>query len=546
MNKMKIWFSTILFIIFNLDLSAQKPTILIGNHKVPGNMEKHDYHPEKQLNGYFLENRIIGSNTSSFFITTGTIVGQTIIQYDINTLEKINEFIITNPKVKGVYTSFDYEINDEMLSIFTLKIEKKSPTMSLILREVSLQGNSKVNEKILITTSSKGEKHNEYYTFKIFHSQDKSKIMVEKSNWVYNDETEIEFWVFDRTYNEIFKKKVSYPGLGKELIIKNHLITNDGSIITTANFKQSKTIKGKYDLNYLKLFRYKSAIGNLEEIKINPIGSFLETPTMKNQVILNEKENLLLVTGLYNSGSGNEDLGIAYLSVDLNTWSIVTQKFNNIESSQSKEILTNFEKTKIGKDYGIENIFINNLYSNDGTELKVISEVSYRTTEGGKNNNESISISHKNQIVEFNLDKNGVLSRVVIIPKFQKEMNFALGYIPLCNSKYTVFIYNDNTKNFSDDSQDPFKFEYKPMMMKSSINFSNSTLVYTFFDGTGKLIKKQVYDSQANDIVFLQATLPTAPIAGFYRINDSSVIAWISQSKPGVNCPFVKITLGEE
>lgn len=543
MNKINIWFSTILFIFINLDLSAQKPTIIIGNHKVPGNLEKHDYNPEKQLNGFLFENRIIGSNKTSFFISNRTITGQTIIQYDLNTLEKINEFIITDPKVKGIYTSFDYELNDEKLSIFTLLIEKKSPTMSLILREISLQGNSKVNEKILITTSSKGEKHKEYYTFKIYLSQDKSKMMVEKSNWVYHDETEIEFWVFDRSYNEIFKKKVSYPGLGKELNVKNHLITNDGSIITTATFKESKAIKGKYDMNYLKLFRFKSSIGDLEEIKINPIGSFLETTTMENQILLNEQENKLLFTGFYNSGTGNEDLGIAYFSVDLNTWSIKTQKFNRIESPQLKEILTNFEKTKIGKDYGVDNLLIKSLYSKDGSELKIFSEVSYFNKEIAPDNKISFTV-HRNQIVEFDIDKNGVLLRTLIIPKFQKDMSDALGFIPLYNSKNTVFIYNDNLKNFVGDAQDHFKYEYKLTLMKSRISFSNTTLVYTYFDSNGNLLKKQFIDSQENNIAILQGSF--SPFADCYRINDSSVIAWISQSKPGVNCPFVKITLGEE
>src|SRR5689334_19375842 len=82
------------------DLFAQKPVIVMGKHIVPKDAEKHDYHPEKHLNGYYGLNELMGSNKTSFFIGNKTTKGKTIIQYDINTLKKINEIILLDP-VKG-------------------------------------------------------------------------------------------------------------------------------------------------------------------------------------------------------------------------------------------------------------------------------------------------------------------------------------------------------------------------------------------------------------------------------------------------------------
>jgi hypothetical protein len=515
---------------------AQKPVIIIGNHTLPADVLTHEGNSEKQLNQWVFT-QFLGSNKTSFFISDETKTGKSIAVYDIASLKKTSELKWANPVNRyGTMAGESIIVDDNKLTNYYISYDKKNATYSLNYASVNLLGHVISNGKSIVTSDISDDKNKSYLIMAPVFSKDKSKMLVYRTNW-FDKQTRqnLEFWLMDSSYKELFHKKYTMPYDRKKLEVRTFMVSNSGEIIVIATCEDGNKV-GK---NSLKVFGISRGSTELKEISTDKGGSWLTAPYYFPEKgpagIIVDATNQLFVTGLYEENNIKDGLGIAYVSIDLKSMEVINQKFNKISAADQEQILTNFEKTKIGKDYTVQDIHNKNTFYTNSGEVRLVYQVEYLTNQMTTSNN--VGIDHFNQIIEFDMSPVGELTRTIIVPKFQQDVYKAMSFISFFSSNKIYHVYNDHLKNLS-NSEDPFHYEYKEGLLGK---YKNAALAYVFYSPSdNKLVKKAVYDSpESNVVIFPVYYSPNS----YFRLSDNSVIVWSKQITVGV-FPFAKITFG--
>jgi len=488
---------------------SQNPLIVTGEHQFPKGADKEEGHPEQKLNQYN-GCELLGTNSSFIFISDRNKAGRIITTYDIKTLKKVTSFYLP---------SFRRVVIDEVKMTY-FPIVSEGDYKEQRVSSVDFNGKIIDKEKSLFTVHFKSKKHKKKSYFSSYISANKSKYLFTNTTWYVNDELEI--WLYDNTFNQLIHKNIKLPYSSDKLDICDLLVSNNGEVVIIASFKEAIG-------RSLKVFAISEKTAEFQEIKIDQQGRYFDAywhyPDRNIRGLINDSLNKLILTGL--CFEKKNELAVCYVSIDLQSIVIEISKFNKISENLLKEALLSYRKILINEFHDASNILIRNFFSDNKGGLKVICEVIYR---GGIDD----KTTFRNKIIEFDIDKSGILSRTSIIPKFQRDSYQAIGFIPFQLKNRTYFIFNDHYLNISKYNEDPFQYEYYESSIRLSSEYKNAVLVNTYYSiSEDKLIKKSVFENQEFNIVIFPEH--------YLRIDDNTILTWYNQKEIGI-FPFAKIT----
>lgn len=544
MKKLK--YSHLLFLILSLCLTikvqAQKPAFETGKHIPP---------PEaKHKKNYY--SSLIYSTPDEFLVSDRMKNGQVYTSYDAVTLKKKETFTLELPTVNGgkdvdwIKRIFRAEETTSIYGYYNRKDDENFVYGKITDRN----GKDIVKEKVLAKISASKRKY--IGSLGQVFSKDKSKILIYREvTSKQSEQEEIELWLYDDQLNKIYKKKMSFPYKNKQFYVQEYLVTNDGKVIVIAYYKASKDeIKADPDskntLNF-KVFGVTADNEELDEIKITKKGSALSSAF---GWVLDSGE--VVFTGFFREGGEKKYQyganGIYYVKVNTTNWEIESSHFNKIPKEDLTRIFvanganerqTRRVKKSVDNGAGLSSFYIRGLfYENDGS-VKIISQAEWMTqvcTTDPKTGVQSCRYIYYNmQIVEFDLDADGKISKTLVIPKKQVAGSPVLeGHIALLTNSRTYFVFNDADINFNEKKlakHDGNKFYY---------TFGNSRknrLAYAYVKKKGDAAKVAMIDNYKSNILIFPSE--------YVRISNESVITW-GRLRKGKELLIVKLYLKEK
>lgn len=544
MKKLKYGhiFFLILCLILTIKIQAQKPAFETGKHIPP---------PEARSKKNF-SSTLIYSTPEEFLVADRMKHGQVYTSYDALTLKKKETFTLEIPTVSGgkevdwIKRLFRAEETTSIYGYYNRKEDENIVYGKITDRN----GKDIVKEKVLAKITASKRKY--IGSLGQVFSKDKSKILIYREiTSKESEQEEIELWLYDDQLNKIYKKKMSFPYANKQFYVQEYLVTNDGKVIVIAYYKASKEeIKADPDakntLNF-KVFGVTADNEELDEIKITKKGNALSSAF---GWVLDSGD--IVFSGFYRESEGKKYQwginGIYYVKVNTNNWEIETSHFNKIPKEDLTRIFqanagNERQKRRVKKSVddgaGLTAFYFSGLfYENDGS-VKIIAQAEWMTrvcTTDPKTGAQNCTYVYYNmQIVEFDLDAEGNLTKTLLIPKKQVAGSPLFeGHLSLLSSSRTYFIFNDADLNFNEKKlakHNGNKFYYP--FGKGRKN----RLVYTYVKKNGDAVKVAMIDNYKNNILIYPRD--------FIRVNDQTVITW-GLIRKGKELLLVKLYLKEK
>lgn len=537
--------SLIFFILclnFTIGVYAQKPAYETGKHIPP---------PEARSKKNF-SSKLIYSSSEEFLIADRMKNGQVYTSYSTTTLKKKETFTLEIPTVNGgkdvdwIKRLFRAEETTSIYGYYNRKEDENTVYGKITDRN----GKDIVKEKVLAKISASKRKY--IGSLGQVFSKDKSKILIYREvTSKESEQEEIELWLYDDQLNKIYKKKMSFPYANKQFYVQEYLVTNEGKVIVIAYYKASKDeIKADPDakntLNF-KVFGVTADNEELDEIKITKKGNALSSAF---GWVLDSGD--IVFSGFYRESEGKKYQwginGIYYVKVNTSNWEIETSHFNKIPKEDLTRIFqanagNERQKRRVKKSVddgaGLTSFYFSGIfYDNDGS-VKIIAQAEWMTrvcTTDPKTGAQNCTYIYYNmQIVEFDLDAEGNLSKTLLIPKKQVAGTPMFeGHLALLSKSRTYFIFNDADVNFNEKKlakHNGNKFYYP--FGKGRKN----RLVYTYVKKNGDAVKVAMTDNYKNNILIYPSE--------FIRVNDQSVITW-GLIRKGKQLLLVKLYLKEK
>jgi len=413
--------------------------------------------------------------------------------YNSTNLKAIKSFKIPLKKRESGQKMFktDYVILKEGIIQVYSYYDSKLDKFYVKGQRFDLKGKSQGKTVSMGTFSVK--RKSEVGIIKYTTSGDKSKIAIYRNppDGRFEDEV-LAISLFDNELNKIYDRDLKVSSASLLADVDAVLVNDSGKLflaIQEYEVKNPAKKKQKRELSNseFKLYTIDQDNEVLDEIKIKSKNKFIFTVN----AVLSDDGNKLILSGLHNDVKNETKKekrkssygfnGVYYISLDTKNWGIETEKFSDIDNSDLQHITlasisTDINSRKANKklnnnDIELSSYKTRNVFVKKDNTLVMIMEKVYVVrvcTRDAKTGIESCTYYYYNlEILEFHLNTEGVIERVVVIPKRQISPNtdFFNGFITILNEDdEIVHIYNDHSNNFNIKKQakhnNPFKYSF--------------------------------------------------------------------------------------
>lgn len=324
-------------------------------------------------------------------------------------------------------------------------------------------------------------------------SSDRSKIAIYRNppDGRFEDEV-LAISLFDNELNKIYERDLKVSSASLLADVDAVLVNDSGKLflaIQEYEVKNPAKKKQKRELSQseFKLYTIDQDNEVLDELKIKSKNKFIFTVN----TVLSDDGNKLILSGLHNDVKNDTKKekrrssygfnGVYYISLNTKDWEIETEKFSDIDKADIDRIATaavtneaKKEKAKSKlekKDVSLGSYKTRNVFVKKDNTLVMIMEKTYvieRCRTDSKTGIQTCVYYYYNmEILEFHLNTDGDMERLVVIPKKQVTpgTSFYNGFITILNEDdEIVHIYNDNSLNFSEKKlskhNDPFRYYF--------------------------------------------------------------------------------------
>ena len=449
----------------------------------------------------------LGGNKNGYFSTGSAKHGwfifgnweNTINKYDIkHDLVSTREYYYKLGKEKLKSTGDKFFINNN-LHIFASKYNSKKDVNKIYKKTFNTDLSDETEWEEFEEIASKKEKNANAFNF--IRSEDESKVML----YINNPEDKkrknetITYKVYDNNLKKIWEKELTFDIEDKKFYISNYSITNEGQVVLLGrnNLNKKEKEKGKPNYNFI-IFLYDNTKGATEQFDISLGSQYISdiSYTIDND---NKK---LLITGFYANKNTGTLTGVFYQRIDM-----ISKK---VEVENTKEfdrdfLLDHMKEKKVDKNKEISNHYdIRQLVRRDDGGLVMVAEyymmyVTSHTTRSGNSTYTTYTYHYYyNDIILFNIDKDGKIDWSVTIPKIQYTINdggYASSFLLSVEKDKMIFLYYDNEENINKNSKKKSNKRLK-IEVKSMPNINKAVLAMAVVDYEGNLSREVVMKSR--------------------------------------------------
>lgn len=309
------------------------------------------------------------------------------------------------------------------------------------------------------------------------------------------------------------------PFDGNMSTINDHHISNNGTYIlcvTEHNHAVDKMFSRSYD-NYKALHLYKINSGQLREFKIQVEGLRID-----DLQINSNDSTFCTLTAIYGKGFKNGIEGMVFAKIDTQLDSVVTQgvvkfggeitmqRWNDNWNDNTWNQNNNFASPAITNNnlnqsnyytYKLRDLFVLEDGSMVGSmeEYYLYRRVNFDNRTGTSSN---ILYYYYDDIIAFKIGSNGILEWQKRIEKNQVSMNDGGPYSSYCSftdGKSLHFIFNDNSRNYSD--QGVFVQNDRRVYPFNLSRRKNAAALASIEIGTGLSYRKTLFTRQEVDVL---------------------------------------------
>ncbi len=449
----------------------------------------------------------IGGNKNGYYSTGSAKHGwwifgnweNTINKYDIkHELVATREYNYKMGKEKLKFTGDRFFINNN-LHVFASKYNSKKDVNKIYKKTFNADLSEETEWEEFEEIASKKEKNANAFNF--IRSEDDTKVML----YINNPEDKkkkkesVTYKVYDNNLKKIWEKELEFEFDDKKFFISNYSITNEGQVVLLGrnNLNKKDAEKGKPKYNYV-IFLYDNAKNALEQFDVSLGTNYINDISY---TIDNENKKLL-ITGFYANKNTGTLTGVFYQRIDM------ASKKVDIENTKEFErdfLLDHLSESKVDKNKEISNHYdIRQLVRRDDGGLVMVAEyymmyVTSTTTRSGNTTYTTYTYHYYyNDIILFNIDKEGKIGWSITIPKIQYSTNdggYYSSYLLSVEKDKMIFLYYDNEENFNKNSKKKSKNRLK-IEVKSMTNMYKAVLAMAVVDYEGNLSREIVMKSR--------------------------------------------------
>lgn len=404
---------------------------------------------------------------------------------------------------KNIYSRGIQHFGDQFVW-FQYENDRKGKKHKYYITPIGLDGKAGKPKKIATFNKKKGflKKAGHDSSWKI--SNDKSKLLfyAEQVGTKKDDSYQIYVSIYDKKLDKMWDKKIKMPYVQSKLIINDIEFGTDNSIyiiaqVYTEKSRKNRLFKSNKKVDYnMSIFKI-SENEDIAEYKLDLKNKFIKNIALADD----QSRSELVLIGLIGETRRGAITGVTNMRMDKKSGKILlakSRKFSEKEiESFGKKSTTRSGKNK---ERGLENAFVmrNIVFNSDGG-MTVSAEQYYVTYTTDKNGNVSRSYFHNNHIIVIEIDPDGELDYVKMIPrkinrsasgaaiaKNLQKATHIMFYEPFIHNGTIYYLYNDNKKNFERKISDPDKY-------KTLKNSRESITVLSHFDDKDRLVKKRIF-----------------------------------------------------
>lgn len=301
--------------------------------------------------------------------------------------------------------------------------------------------------------------------------------------------------ILDNNFEKKWRKKFRLPYSQKRVSPISWEISNDGTVYFVAKIyddnktKEDKKKKGNkkspaYDIS---IYYMNGEMEKPEKYELDLKDSFAKGMNLE----FNNDGNLNCI-GFFGDSKNGPVQGLFYLQLDKESKKV---SFANKRRFTPKE-LSNFgddntSKDKKSKDSGLDNSFAFKKVSVlENGEIYATAEESYSytvTTRDSRGNMTTRTVYVRNSIISINIDKEGVIQNVGIIPKRQSgSLPLFFSYALLEGKDQLYYLYNEDEDNLKKNITDPDK-------IKRISSAKDCVAVLTTIDDNNKINREALF-----------------------------------------------------
>lgn len=314
--------------------------------------------------------------------------------------------------------------------------------------------------------------------------------------------------VIDNDFNTIWKKKVRLPYSQKRVDIKSWELTRDGKVYFVAKVyednktKESKTKRVSKNKRK-KTPAYDMVIYSLDGDMAKPAKYELKLKDafVKGVKLRADEGSGLACVGFFGDSRRGPTQGVFYLKLSSEDG---TTEFANKRRFTPKELAAfgdrNTSKDRKSKDSGLDASFrFDDIVTMDNGEIFAIAEENYIYVTSSTLNGVITYTTYyvSNSIIVINIDKEGVVDKVGIIPKRQTMRTPIFGsYTTLRKDGEIYFMYNDDKDNLRKNITDPDK-------IRRISSGKDCVAVLTTLDDKNKMDRKLLFTKKEAETLLM-------------------------------------------
>nr|WP_321454091.1 hypothetical protein [uncultured Carboxylicivirga sp.] len=336
----------------------------------------------------------------------------------------------------------------DKIYLITSSVEKNSNQHVLLATEIDEKGNFVSKLKQIEATDI--ERKSNVTGFSTVVSEDSTSFVVISSPPYHKKDMEVfNFKLFDSELKSISKMQVELPHSDEDFHGSEIILTEDHHIIISGYYELGRGEKEKDNEEERMEVYILDAKGNLKEFEI----SIPKLELTNISIELSKDEKTLYVNGLFRNlvnGDKKEIHGVVTVKIDVASKEIVSKKVSEFP----KELIARIKDekvTKIKSDEGISKAFrVKEYITNEDGTLWVLMEEKFSVTD------KYGTVYFFNSTVALLLDKEGSISKWVVIPKKQKmgSLSYSVGsFLPLVVNNDLILLINDQQDNIAPESK---------------------------------------------------------------------------------------------
>ncbi|GJM34654.1 MAG: hypothetical protein DHS20C18_36550 [Saprospiraceae bacterium] len=314
------------------------------------------------------------------------------------------------------------------------------------------------------------------------------------------EKAEIFLSVVDLNFEKVWDGKFNFPFVENQFTFNSMVLGNDGSVYILAkvyedeNAKESKKggSKGRVAAYNMSIFHFTKDAKSPKVYQLELGGEYISGAGIK---LSNNKE--IICSGIYSNAKNGPVVGTFLTKLSAIDGKVLVSN-KKAMGKEEIEMLSDRNVDKKKGDTGLDTDFtFQDVVLKDNGSISITAEEQYKKTKfnTASTRNPMYTVYYNLDILSMNIDKNGELERVAVIPKKQISTDpLYCSFVTLQNEDEVYFFYNDDKDNLR-----------RPLTAKPKkiTNYKDCVAVVTIQDKNGKLSRKKLFGQKDTDALFV-------------------------------------------